>query len=429
MPATGRNIRMSWAWQTTWGIPAASTATAWDINAEAGSAGPVGVQGPEARALMGLDGAAIDPISGPHDVSGSWQLPMCARQGGLWLRSLMGAAASSATVGSRGGFLFRAQPQAGDTIAVGATTLTFVSSSPGADEIEIGADIAATVTNAAAEVDGLTDISATARGAILWIEHDTADTTGDTVATTSSQAARVAPFAATLKGGGMTKHVWNSEANAARPWASVEVDHTDITGAYRYRLVDGMMTRSLALAKQRSGQAVMTADCIARYDQRSASRGLNASPTELGLSSFSFTGGSILVDGVCVGTIDGASVTLGVDLTADGFPACSPGTPGVIGEPIVGETSAQFSLTGRFPTSVLQDAAFAETPVAVALDYVNSRTGEALFVALPRVFLGRPSETYQGRGIITADFSGIGQKQSGGHRYTATLYSPTASFG
>lgn len=429
MTATGRNVRMSLAWQTAWGIPADSSATARTINAESGSAGPIGTQSPESRSLMGLNGGAIDPISGPHDVSGSWSLPLCAVQGGLWLRGLFGDASSVAAKGSRGGYLFRALPVAADTITIGSDVLTFVAAAPGSDEILIGATVAETVEAAATKVAALTDLGAEARGAILWIEHDTADGTGDTVATLASAPTRCTPYAATLKGGGMTRHVWGSEDNAARPWATIEVDHTDIAGAYRYRLVDGQMVRSINIPKQRSGQAVMTAEVLARLDQRSASRSLDATPTEMSISAFGFAGGSILADGVCVGTIDSASVTMGVDLTADGYAACGIDGPGIIGQPIVGETTASFELTGRFPTSVLHDAAFGETPVAVTLDYVNSRTGEALFVSLPRVFLGRPTETYQGRGIITAAFSGVGQVDpTTGDRYAATLYSDTSSF-
>jgi hypothetical protein len=428
--ATGRNVRMSLAWQSAWGLPADSSATAYTINAESGSAGPVGTQSPEERALMGLNGGAIDPISGPHDVSGSWSLPLCARQGGLWLHGLFGDVSSAAAVGSRGGYLFRAQAVAGDTITIGDDVLTFVATSPGAGDVLIGADVLATVENAATAAAALTDLGAAARGQILWIEHDTADPTGDTLATLSSAASRIQPYAATLKGGGMTKHVWGSEANTARPWASIEVDHTDASGSYRYRLVDSQMVRSVALQKQRSGQATMTVDVIARLDQRSASRTLTGSPTALAVSAFAFAGGSVLANGICIGTIDSAGVNMAVDLTADGFDACGVDGPGLIGQPIVGDTGAAFDLTGRFPATVLHDAAFGETPVAVTLDYVNSRTGEALFVSLPRVFLGRPSETYNARGVITAAFSGVGQiDPATGHRYAATLYSPTASFG
>jgi hypothetical protein len=420
---------MSLAWQTLWGIPADSTATARTINAEAGSAGPIGTQRPEERTLMGRNGAAIDPISGPHDVSGTWSLPLCAVQGGLWLRGLMGDVASVAAVGSRGGFLFRTQPVGGDTITIGSVTITFTTDAASTNEVQIGATLIATVAAVATAAAALSDLGATARGQAVWIEHDTADDTGDTIVTASSAPMRITPYSATLKGGGNRKHVWKSEENAARPYATIEVDHTDSAGSYRFRLVDGQMVRSISIAKNRSGQATMTADVLARLDQRSSARTLDGSPTTLAVSAFSFTGGSIVIGGICVGTIDSASITMGVDLTTDGFDACGVDGPGLIGKPIVGDTTGAFSLTGRFPLGALHDAAFAETPVAIALDYVNSRTGEALFISLPRVFLGRPSETYQGRGIITADFSGVAQiDASSGARYACTLYSPTADF-
>lgn len=430
MSAQGRNVQFSWAWQSAWGVPADSTAAAWTFNSNLGSAGPRGQQGPENRNLMGLNGDQVDPEQGPHDVNGQWDLPLCARQSGLWLRSLFGPRQSGGTVGSRGGFLFKAQPIANDTITVGTTTLTFVTTSPGANEVAIGGSLLATVDNVQVAVDAMASVSATDKGQILFIEHGTATAAGDTTVTSSSAPNRIQAFAPTLRGGGNTLHSFTDQHNTARPWASIEVDHTDLSNNYRYRLVDGHMVRSITFPKQRSGQVLVQADVIARRDEASALQTLRGSPTVLIAEPFAHVGGSVLVDGQCIGTIDSAQIALGVDLTADGFDACGIGDVAVIGEPTVGDTTAAVELSGRFPLSVMQDAAFNGTPVAIEQLYLNRATGAVLSIQLPRVFLNRPSEQYQGRGIVTATVSGVGYVDpTAGYRYRAEFYSPVSAFG
>lgn len=428
--ATGRNLSFSWAWQSAWGVPADAAADAWTFNAALGDLGPQGVQPQDATPLMGLDGAEVDPVPGAHDVSHQWRLPVCARQAGLWLHGLMGATSSSAAVGSRGGFLFAVQPAANDTITVGATTFTFVSGTPGAGEVEIGASLLATVANAATAVDGEAAISASARGQLLWIEHDTADATGNTVVTQSSAPSKVRPLAATLAGGGERKHVWASEANVARPFATVEADQSDAVGAFRFRVVDSMMVRGLGLTKMRAGPAEMTADVLARYADWKAARTLDATPIELAPRRFANAAGALFLNDACIGAIEEASVTLGVGLEPGAMNACGVSPEGVIGEPAVGDTSALVTVTARFPDAVLAAAANAGSTVSAELAFLSPATGAAMFVEVPRVILDRrPALSAQGRGQVLGRFTGTGLVDPAtGARYRVTLHSPVAGW-
>lgn len=428
MRASGRNMKLAIAWQSGFGLPAIATDAAWAFNSQAGSGGPVGVEAPDHRALMGVDGDAIDPDRGAHDVSGQWDLPLCARQSGLWLRGLFGDAVSTTEAGSRGGYDFAAQPVANDTITLGATTLTFVSGAASSGEIAIGATIGDTLDATATAIEALSDLTAARYGMMVLVEHVTADSTGDTVVTAAAAGPRVRPLAATLKGGGMTRHHFTDRANQTRPYATIQREHGDVTGANKFRIVDSQIVRMLSFPRARAGQATMRADVLARYDARSATRALAATPTALPAEPFSMIAGRISVDGVCVGTIDSASLDLGVDITADGFDACG-GEAGVIGEPVIGDTSAKFDIAARFPTGGLMDAAFDATHVAVQLVYVARRTGAMLILDVPRVFCGRPGEAFNGRTSITASFTGEGYVDTtAGYRYAATLYSPVAAY-
>jgi hypothetical protein len=429
--AQGRNIHYALAWQTRWGAPAAAADPAWTFQSMEGDIGPVASRPLDSAQLIGLGGGEIDPIPGAVDVSHSWSLPLCARQAGLWLHGLMGSTTSAAAAGSRGGYLFAAQPAAGDTITVGTDVLTFVSGAASAGEIQIGATVLATVAAAATVVGALTSLDAEARGQLLVITHTTADATGDAVATLSSAPGRIQPIAATLKGGGFTRHVWSSEANTGRPTATVEVSYGDVTGAVKHRVIDSQMVRALSIAKARAGAAMFSADILGRTEASFAARQLDATPTELAPMRFSYAGGSIMADGVCLGALEDAAITLAVDLQAGQFSSCSVGGrgAGTIGEPAVGDTSAAFSLTGRFPSEVLHDAALATTPISITLTYVQPATGAMLWIDLPRVFLGAPTLRAQGRGVVLASFSGQAMiDRDSGRRYGATLWSPVTGW-
>ena len=60
-----------------------------------------------------------------------------------------------------------------DAVSVGGTTLTFVATDPGANEVLVGADDAESATNLAAAITALSGVSATADGAVVTVTADT----------------------------------------------------------------------------------------------------------------------------------------------------------------------------------------------------------------------------------------------------------------
>ena len=422
MGATGKNVRFTMAWQEAWGQVAAGDATAWSLNAAPGQLGPVATEAFEHRALMGFKGDAVDPIRGAHDVSGSFQVPLCARQTGMWLRGLLGDPTSSSVVGARGGFLIKATPLAEDTITIGGTTLTFGDDK---SDIEI-AEVTGTVANAVKAISALDDLTARAIGPIVLVEHDTADETGDAFVTQASAGFRVEALGASLRGGGNTKHVFADNARTGRPFMTFERDHTDLSDSNRFAVTDSVMVRSIALEKQRGGEAMASVDLFARYQDRSDTRILAASVTELTPAPFSYLGGSVIVGDLSAGVIDSASFTIAQELTSDGFDACS-NVAGVVAEPLVGDSSTSVDITARVPQSALLDAAYAGTPVSADLVYLNRATGAVLHINVPRIFVDRPSLSASGREAVTASFSGAGYPDpTSGARYSVELYTPTS---
>lgn len=64
---------------------------------------------------------------------------------------------------------FNSQPTNGNTVTVGSVTLTFVSGAPGAGEVEIGANIAATIGNLLAALSSHPEVNAEIAGATAII--------------------------------------------------------------------------------------------------------------------------------------------------------------------------------------------------------------------------------------------------------------------
>lgn len=105
------------------------------------------------------------------------------------------------------------QPTAGNTITIGTETYTFVATTPGADEIEIGASVADTVDNIIAELNSGSAVVTAAQGPgnSVALTAQTAGVAGNNIATTSV-GANLVFGAATLQGGAAptTDPVWNA---------------------------------------------------------------------------------------------------------------------------------------------------------------------------------------------------------------------------
>ena len=175
--------------------------------------------------LLGRGRNAQDPYRGLVSDEGKVEIPIDLRNIGHWLTGLFGDAASTAIKAS-GSFAFSAQPAANSTIALNGTTWTFVSGTPVAGQTQIGANIDATLTALATNLNASADVQVakctyTANTAAdrLDISFDTAGTGGNTftLAASTTPASNATPSAPTLRGGGY-RHLWNGGADASFDW-------------------------------------------------------------------------------------------------------------------------------------------------------------------------------------------------------------------
>lgn len=106
-------------------------------------------------------------------------------------------------VPAAGSISFSAQPAPSDTFVIGATTFTFVAASPTAGQVLIGANLSATLVNAASVVNGSAAgslVVATSTASALQMTALTAGTSGNTIAI-AADGDTMTPSGANLSGG------------------------------------------------------------------------------------------------------------------------------------------------------------------------------------------------------------------------------------
>lgn len=268
-----------------------------------------------------LIGLGRDPQMPARDVinnRGDAVVPLCARNIGLWLKSLFGAPTTVQGLAAKGSYTFSAQPADNATITVGGQAFTFVAGAPGANQIKKGATLAETVANAVralnqSAVAGVAaasyyqDLGQDPAGNVIRIVHDTIGTAGNSFTTVagSSPASNATPTGATLSGGAATgayNHTFVTGASSL-PTESIEVGLPEVP---EFAMNFGTAANTLALPVQRSGQVNATVGLMAQGETIATST-QGGTPTELAVQRFSAFSGSISRLGVPLADLTGGA--------------------------------------------------------------------------------------------------------------------------
>ena len=165
-----------------------------------------------ASELLGQGREPRAPFRDVINDAGNMVVPVEARDFGRWLQFLLGNP-TSAGVAATGDITFTANPSAGHSINVNGTTWQFVASGATGNQTNIGASLAATLTQLA------TDLNASAVGNItpatyanvggtkLGITHDTLGAVGNAFTIGSGNPNGVVS-GATLSGGGLHPYLY-----------------------------------------------------------------------------------------------------------------------------------------------------------------------------------------------------------------------------
>jgi hypothetical protein len=352
-----------------------------------------------------LLGQGREPRAPFRDVindEGNISIPVEARDFGRWLQFLMGNP-TTAGVAATGDITFTANPSAGHTITINGVVWTFVASGASGTQTNIGANLNATLTQLA------TDLNASANGSItpatysngggtkLNIVHDTASAVGNSFTIASGNPNGVAS-GATLSGGGFT-HTFVSGA-ATLPSFAAEIGHINVPA---YFVHTGCILNSMAFNFQRSGAANATLNILAQGETRfAASQG--GTPTSRVYKPFSQFNGSIKRNNVALASVTGAQFTYSNG--AQGVPTIrNDGLIEAVDPTIINITG---SIDVRFADTMLVDDAINNTAIELELAYkLAGLDGNnfSLTWTFHEVFLPRPRIPISGPGGVQTSFN------------------------
>lgn len=391
----------------------------------------------ETQGLVASDvlGFGRDPQQPGRDVienAGDVVVPMCARNIGYWLKMLFGDPTTTAGLAATGSLTFSAQPANNATITIGGQAFTFVSGTPTANQIKIGATLAETIGHAvrtlnASVVAGVAAATyrGDARGARIDISHDAIGTSGNamTLAAGSSPASNATVSGSTLAGGsasGAYNHVFITGAQTL-PSASIEVGMPEVPS---FGMNWGIKANTLGIPLQRGGNLNATLGLIGQGETRAGSTAAGT-PDALDMMRFSSFAGLARRLGVPIGDL--VSGQFNVSNGLDPVPA-------IRGDGrISGVDEGMLAVTGqvgvRYSGQEFQDLAENGAATELEFGWTIPNTIFALRSLVHSVYLPKSKLPITGPTGIQADYAWQAAEAPGlGRTATITLVNDVASY-
>lgn len=417
MRARGANARLHGKFETTYGTPPSGNYL--QLPFVSCNLGPE--QGLIESDLLGQGREGFDPTLDVVNNDGDVVVPVDARGFGHWLKLMMGAPVTAAKDKADGSINFSAVPAANSTITINGVVFTFVTGTPTGNQIQIGASVSATLTNAATVLNASADASVaaatyTVATPLLTIVHDTAGLAGNSFTLAASATSNGTVSGATLSGG-TNSHTFTSGEDTL-PSMSLEVALPD---APSYEMNYGARGNTLRIELGRRGLLNATVGVVAKGASAPAQASAAGTPTAIAVARFAQATGEIKKDGVALGSVVGASLAFSNNL--DKVETIAPN--GEIEDADPGMATATGNVTVRFKDHTLLDKATGRDPIA--LTYGWTFEDFSLLFTLERVFLPRPKRPVSGPNGIQASFDWQGSGADG-QVLTAVLVNDVASY-
>lgn len=303
--ARGANVKMAFAFGDTYDTPPAADSY-YRVPLVSSAIGAE--QGLDADDTLGSGRAVEDPSDGNITNTGDIVVPVDVRNFGLWLKLQFGDPDTAAQDHADGSITFASQPAADSVITINGTAFTFKASGASGNQINLGVDLAATVTAIATALNasGVSGVAlatyAPVGGTKITVTVDAAGLAGNTFTLAADANSHGTVSGATLTGG-TVKHSFASDAEDL-PFAFIEVQKNDISWFGMNRQVRGGM---LSIAMSPKGKLNCTISAIAKgedEDDTSAAGDM----TFLDVIRFVQAKGEITRNGVVEGQIVGATV-------------------------------------------------------------------------------------------------------------------------
>jgi hypothetical protein len=351
--------------------------------------------------LLGRGRNAQDPYRGLITDEGKVEIPLDLRGSGFWLTGLFGDPVTTQTKAA-GHIAFAGQPAPNSTITMNGVTWTFVTGTPAGNQTQIGANLDATLTALAADLDGSADAqvskctyTANTTADRLEILIDTAGPTGNSFTLAASTNSSGTESYGTLTGGGY-RHEWLSGGDDI-PSFTFEIGHPKLITPVFFRHL-GTVMESLAFEMGQEGPANGTVQLVAQGEEKAAAT-IDGTPDTFALKRFSQGRGFIQRGGVPLAGVTGGNLTVSNNLERvrvirdDGKIEAA--------EPTF--ASCQGAMTVRFDGATLVAEAANGEPVAVEYGF-SMADGWSLTFELFRVFLPKPKYSVSGPGGVEASF-------------------------
>ncbi len=351
--------------------------------------------------LLGRGRNAQDPYRGLITDEGRIEIPLDLRGIGFWLTGLFGDPTTT-PIKASGSIAFSGQPAPNSTITLGGVPWTFVSGTPTGNQTLVGADLDATLTALASDLNAsvnseIARCSYTANPAHdrMEIQFDIGGTAGSAFMLAASAASTGTVSAAMLTGGGW-QHEWLSGAESL-PSYSIEIGHPQLLTPVFFRHV-GTVIESLALEMGKEGPANATLQLVAQGEEQASST-IDASPQPFALRRFSQGRGFIRRGGAPLAGVTGGSLTF--SNTLERVRTLRDDARIEAAEPTVATCTGALSL--RFDGATLVAEAANGDPVALEYGF-SMPEGWSLSFELARVFLPKPKYVLSGPGGVEASF-------------------------
>ena len=304
--AQGARAQMALAFETVYGTPPGSGYTQMPfITSSLAAEQPL-----LASELLGYGRDPRAPLLDAITTDGDVEVPIDAVGFGFWLKAAFGAPTSAGTVAATGTITFSVQPLVNSTLTFNGTVFTFVASGAVGNQINIGANLAATMTALAVVMNANGTVGGAfatyvATATAISITRGVLGVAGNafTLAASLAPASNGTVSAATLTGG-LNSHTYLS-GSWALPSMSIEVGMPEVP---RFAMYSGCVLDALSWSMERSGLLSSKVMMVAQGEAIAAVTGAGT-PTAIALKRFGHFNGAIKRDGVALGNIVSADVT------------------------------------------------------------------------------------------------------------------------
>jgi len=364
--------------------------------------------------LLGAGREALAPSDDVVNDEGDITVPVDLRRFGVWLKMLLGSPTTTQGVAATGAYTFTAQPANNAILTIGGQAITFVTGTPAANQVKIGATLKETLQNAVWHLNSSAVVAISNQtyalnlaGTAISITSKTIGTGGNsvTIVAGTSPATNATASGATLAGGsasGPYNHVFSSGA-ISLPDAAIEIGQPD---APAFVTNYGAMLDRMVIALQRSGHLNAVLSLVAQGETDPVASTTAGTPSEVTIERFAQASGLISRQGAPLGEVvtGRLSISNGLEkaenLRPDGR--------------IDGADPAKFSVTPqfviRFADTVMQALAATGAPVDFSFGW-SIAAGKTLTFRMEGVRLPKKAKRpITGPGGIQATYDGMAQK-------------------